>query len=85
MSDETIKPIPVSELVEIPYYPTADIAHCVRKINTELIDARKSGLTTVSVEIYDEETIDGLLYEYSRIGYSVQWDKYTKKLILRWG
>ena len=57
----------------------------IKDINRELIEARKSGKTIVAVEIYDEESVAGLLHEYSNAGYSVQWNKYTKELILKWG
>ena len=83
MSNEAIKPIALHELMEVEV-EIGPVAHCIKEINAELINARKSGATTASVQIHDEEIITSLLYEYSRIGYSVQWDKYTKQLILEW-
>lgn len=82
MTNETIKPITRHELMEMEV-EVGPVAHYIKEINTELVNARKSGETTVSVQIHNEEVVTSLLYEYSGAGYPVRWDKYTKNLILR--
>lgn len=83
MNNETIKPILLKELMEIPV--DTNLVPVIKDINRELIEARKSGKTTVAVQIHDEESVAGLLYEYSNTGFRVKWNKYTKELILKWG